>query len=46
VAIFGWYFPKAKTFGGIFLKSGTFNGTVLIFHILSVEQTLHGTLDK
>jgi hypothetical protein len=30
-ATFRWYFPKAKTFSGIFLKSGSFNGTKPIF---------------
>jgi hypothetical protein len=28
---FGWYFAKDKTFSGIFLKSGSFNGTEPIF---------------
>jgi hypothetical protein len=28
---FGWYFTKTKIFGGIFLKSGSFDGTEPIF---------------
>jgi hypothetical protein len=30
-ANFGWYFSKAETFSGIFLKCGSFDGTELIF---------------
>jgi hypothetical protein len=30
-ANFGWYVSKHKTFSGIFLKSGSFDGTELIF---------------
>jgi hypothetical protein len=39
-AIFGWYVSKDKTFNGIFLKSGSFDGIEPIF------PNYHGNVAK
>jgi hypothetical protein len=42
-ARFQWYFSKAQCLGGSFLKSGSFNGTKLIFPLTWTSRSTNAT---